>query len=614
MKRILVFLGLLLVCGPAVSQDKPNIVLILTDDLGINDLSCHGRKDHATPRIDALAAQGVRFTSAYCALSICSPSRAALMTGKHPARLHLTNYLPGRADAPTQKLRQPVIEGQLPLEEVTVAETLKNAGYATACIGKWHLGGPRFGPEVQGFDVVHAGKANTTPGATEGSKGELDLADRAAEFISAHKDGPFFLYVAHNTPHIPFSATPEEMERHRDAFNPAYAAVMARMDEAVGRVIDAVDRAGVAGRTLFVFTSDNGGLHVPESPNTPATHNTPFRAGKGHLYEGGLRIPLIVRWPGKWPAGTVTDTPVVLTDLVPTFMQAAGIDPAKSTGPLDGVGLASLFAQPAAERTLFWHFPNYTNQGGRPAGAVRRGAWKLIEHFEDGRTELFDLAHDPGETKDVAADNAEKAATLAAELRRWRERIGAQMPEPNPAYDAARAAELYGQQDNSKLQPATTADATRAAWAAWRTAMNRAAEGAKPRITPGQGDIRLHAKDATVHAGNLRYEPEPWKNTLGYWTKVEDWAEWQFDVPAAGRWEVEVLQGSGVGGAEVAVETGGKELVFTVQETGHFQQFIQRSIGQVDLPAGRQTLAVKPRTKPGAAVMDLRRVVLRPVK
>ena len=279
-RRLFVFISVLIFIGLAApAAEQPNIVLILADDLGINDLSCYGRKEQPTPNLDALAAQGMRFTSAYCAQPICSPSRAALLTGKCPARLHLTNFLPGRADAPSQKLLQPVIEGQLPIEETTIAELLRAAGYATACIGKWHLGGAGFGPKEEGFDFVFTGHPQTTPSATEGSKGEIERTAEAEKFIDANKDRPFFLYLPHDSPHIPFAATPAEMEQHKGAFNPTYAAVIARLDDAVGRVLKKIDALGLAERTVFIFASDNGGLHVLESPGTPATHNTPFAAG-----------------------------------------------------------------------------------------------------------------------------------------------------------------------------------------------------------------------------------------------------------------------------------------------------------------------------------------------
>lgn len=609
-----VLLCLIAVSAPLLAAEKPNIIFILADDLGVNDLGCYGRTEHPTPHLDRLAAQGMRFTTAYCAQPICSPSRAALMTGKAPARLHLTNFLNGRADAPSQKLLQPVIEGQLPLEELTLAEVLKTAGYATACIGKWHLGGAKFGPEKQGFDFVFTHKANTPPTATEGSKGEYALSAKAEEWIEQQKDGPFFLYLPHNTPHIPYAARPEDVAKHASAFNPTYASVIERMDETVGRLLAKLDALQLAEKTIVIFTGDNGGLHVLEFATTPATHNTPFRAGKGYLYEGGLREPLLVRWPGKVPPSTVNHTPVVLTDLVPTLLEAAGLDCKKTTGPLDGVSLLKvLTGGELPPRPLFWHFPNYTNQGGRPAGAVREGDWKLIEQYEEGRAELYDLAKDAGETKDLAKQEPARAAELQAKLAAWRKSVGAQECAPNPEFDAAQHRALYVEREPSRLRAgALTAAPLEAEWQPWRDAMNAAVKGRRPRVTPAEGDIRLHARDAKVHATKMRYEPEPYKNTLGFWTLPEDSASWEFNVAAPGKYEVEVLQGCVGGGSEVAVEIAGQTLRFIVEGTGHFQNFIQRTIGVVDLPAGPQTLAVKPQNKKGAAVMDLRRVVLRP--
>ena len=593
------------------AAELPNIVFILADDLGINDLSCYGRKDQPTPNLDRLAGQGMRFTSAYCAQPICSPSRAAILTGKCPARLHLTNFLPGRADAPSQKLRQPVIEGQLPLEETTLAELLRGAGYATACIGKWHLGGAGFGPKEQGFNHYFAGNAVTKPSASEGGKGEYELTAEAERWIEENKARPFFLYLAHNTPHVPLAAKPELIEKHREAWNPMMAAMMETLDDCVGRVMAKVDAAGLAERTVFIFTSDNGGLHVLEMPNTPATHNTPFRAGKGYLNEGGLRIPLIVRWPGKIAPGVVVDAPVVLTDLMPTLMEAAGLDPAKTTGPLDGVSLGKLLAGGApAARAMFWHFPNYTNQGGRPAGTVREGDWKLIADDESGGVELYNIAADPGEKHDLAKMEAARAAELSAKLAAWRKSVGAQMAEPNAKYDPGVSKEDV---DTARIEAGASSAELRTKLTDWRAGMNAAIQGRKVRVTPARGDIRLHAKDATVHGTQARYEEASYKNVIGFWTKPEDWASWDFEVAKAGRYEVEVQQGCSGGGSEVAVELVGQTLKFTVENTGHFQNMIARTIGEVDLPAGKQTLAVKPQTKKGGAVMDLRRVVLRPV-
>jgi arylsulfatase A-like enzyme len=459
--------------GGAAGADEgkagPNVVFILADDLGINDLGCYGRKDHETPRIDRLARQGMRFTSAY-AEPVCSPTRAALLTGKAPARLHLTTFLPGRPDTPAQKLLHPKIELQLPLKEKTVAKLLQEASYATACVGKWHLGGAGFGPDKHGFDVVHAGQANTPPSETEGGKGEYDLTRHALQFLDDNKGRPFFLYLAHNTPHIPLGAKPELVKKYRDAFNPTYAAMVNTLDTCVGQVLDRLDELGLADRTLVVFASDNGGLHVLESPDSPATHNTPYRAGKGFLYEGGLRVPLIVRWPGHVAAGQTSDVPVSMADWTPTLLEACGV---KAPEKFDGVSLVPLLGGgrlPA--RSLFWHFPHYTNQGGRPGGAVRDGDWKLIEYYEDGRVELFNLAEDPGEARDLARAEPQRAAELKARLAAWRKEAGAQENEPNPKFDAALHRRLYEDVDASQLKPAATAAAMRPDWEAWRKAMN----------------------------------------------------------------------------------------------------------------------------------------------
>jgi arylsulfatase A-like enzyme len=467
---------------------EPNVVFIFADDLGINDLSCYGRKDQETPRLDRLAAQGMRFTCAYCAQPICSPSRAAVMSGKTPARLHLTTFLPGRPDCPSQMLLHPKINMQLGLEHKTVAEYLKDASYATACVGKWHLGKAGFTPSEQGFDFVHAGKANTTPTDDEGGKGEYDLTARAIEFIESNKDRPFFLYLPHNNPHVPIAAKTELVEKYRDSFNPIYAAMIHTLDDSVGRILDKLDELRLTDRTLVIFTSDNGGLHVPELPNTPATHNTPYRAGKGYVYEGGLRIPLIVRFPGVVPAGKVVDTPVINTDWLPTILDLCGLKPTAPSpptplprrgegsdvsSPFDGISLTPLLrGGPLPPRPLMWHFPHYTNQGGRPAGAIREGDWKLIEHYEDNRVELFHLATDIGERIDLSAKESSRASDLRAKLAAWRKSVGAQMNTPNPNFDPALHRKLYVDIDTSLLTPDRTAAAMRPKLEAWRAGMD----------------------------------------------------------------------------------------------------------------------------------------------
>ncbi len=463
-------LALALACIANAAQ-PPNIVFILADDLGINDLACYGRKEHHTPNLDRLAQQGVRFTSAHCAQSICSPSRAAILTGKSPARLHLTTFLPGRPDCDSQKLLHPVIRQQLPLEEITLAEHLKRAGYTTACIGKWHLGGKGFQPTDQGFDFYHAGKAVTTPSEIEGGKGEYDLTKRAIEFMETKRAKPFFLYLAHNSPHIPYSAKTNLVAKNARAFEPVYAAVIESLDDTVGQLLAALDTLGLATNTIVVFTSDNGGLHVPEGPHKNITHNTPFRAGKGYLHEGGLRIPLIARWPGHVLAMRVVDAPVINTDWLPTLMELTG-----HTAPanIDGVSFAALLMGGAAatNRALFWHFPHYTNQGSRPGGAMREGDWKLIEYYDSGAAELFNLRDDLSENINLAAREPKRVADMRAKLSAWRTSVGAQENTVNPKFDASLFRALYEEVDPTRYNASTAGDAGRARMLDWRKQMN----------------------------------------------------------------------------------------------------------------------------------------------
>ena len=455
-----------------LAQEKrpPNVVLIFADDLGINDLGCYGRKDQNTPNLDRLATQGMRFTSAYCAQPICSPSRAAILTGLAPARLHLTTFLPGRKNASSQKLLHPNIIQRLPLEVKTIAEYLGEAGYATACIGKWHLGGAGFGPKEQGFQVVHTGQANTQPSESEGGKGEYDLTRAAIEFVEQNQAKPFFLYLPHNNPHIPLAAKQELIDKNKDSFNPLYAAVIETLDDSVGQLLAKLDELKLTENTIVIFTSDNGGLHVLEYPETPATHNTPFRAGKGFNYEGGLRVPLIVRYPPLVAAGKVEDTPVINTDFAPTLLTYCGV---KTSDKFDGIDLSTtLWGSGAPERTFFWHFPHYTTQGSRPGGAVRQGKWKLVEHYDTGEVELYDLSNDLGERNNLAKEHPEQVSSLRKKLADWRKEVGAQENTPNPDFDPALFEKLYVDTDVSKLQPAKTAAEMRPSLQPWRKLMN----------------------------------------------------------------------------------------------------------------------------------------------
>jgi arylsulfatase A-like enzyme len=590
---------------------KPNIVFILADDLGINDLGCYGRKDQPTPNLDKLAKQGMRFTSAYSAASVCSPTRAAIMTGMSPARLKLTTFLPGRPDTPAQLLLHPTIAQQLPANVRTLAEFLRGSGYISAAIGKWHLGGKGALPTDRGFDLFHLGKALTEPSDKEGGKGEYDLTIRAEKFIDDNKDKPFFLYLAHNNPHVPLVAKAELIGKHKNAFNPVYAAMLETLDDCVGRILAKLEAHGLAENTIVIFTSDNGGLHVLETARTPATYNRPWRAGKGFLYEGGVRIPLIVRWTGRIKPNQTVDTPVISTDWTPTLLGIAGVS---ATEKFDGVNLAELLLHSRAPpaRALYWHQPHYMNQGGRPAGAIREGAWKLIEHYENGATELYDLAKDEGEATDLAAKEPARVAELRGKLERWRRDVGAQENRANPKFNGTLWRKLYHDVDASRLPLEETASAMGLKLVPWRTLMSDVA--LKNKVEAGVGAVILHARDAKVHGTKLRYENPPNKDTLGFWVQKDDWAEWTFEVPNPGKFEVEILQacGKGSGGAEIEIAVKGQALTLKVEETGHFQRFIPRTAGSFTFEAaGQHTLSVRAKTKPGTAVMDLRRVVLR---
>jgi arylsulfatase A len=561
------------------AQDRPNILLILADDLGWSDLGCYGSSLKNTPALDRLAAEGVRFTQAYAAQPICSPSRAAIMTGRAPARLHLTDFIPGRRVMPSQRMLRPDMNQNLPLEEETLPELLKKSGYTSAIFGKWHLGGEGFSPQQQGFEHYFAGHAETTPSATEGGKGEYELTNHACEWMEQNKDKPFFCYIAHNSPHIPLGAKKELEDKYRKAgaSNPTYAAMLESLDDCVRLTLEKLDSLQLRDKTIVLFLSDNGGLSVVEGVNTPATSNRPLRGGKGGVYEGGLRVPFIVRWPGRVPAGKVENTPVINTDLVPTLLAATGT-PSPSPS-FDGTSLLPLLTSgKRPERSLYWHYPHYSNQRGFPGAAIRSGDWKLIESYDDGHTELYNLAEDPSETQNLALSMPSRVAGMTARLHDWRTACGAQMMKPNPAYDPAAAWNLVSQNPD--------------------------------------GSFVLPASLAEVHGSMLRYEPPPYKNTLGYWTNAEDWASWDVSVEKPGDFRLILRHGcgNGSGGSEVALSIGNNTLPFTVKETGGFQNWVEAEIGVVSLPVGRHTLAIRPKVKKGAAVMDVQRVLLQPVK
>ena len=587
---------LMLSPSSALAADRrPNVVLIVADDLGGVDLGCYGSTFHRTPNLDRLAADGCRLTQAYAACPVCSPTRAALMTGKWPARLHLTDWIPGQPDRPAHPLKRPPFRQELPLEEITIAEKFKEAGYATAHIGKWHLGGVGFEPTRQGFDLNIAGdetgtalsyfapfarNGRTMPGLEAAPAGEY-LTDRltaeAEKFIDAHKQTPFFLYLPYYAVHTPMVAKPEMIAAypkwdgtpHGRQENPIYAAMLQSLDEGVGRILDVLKKADLARETIVIFTSDNGGLATREGVNTPATNNSPLREGKGWLYEGGIRVPLIVSWPGTIAKG-VEATPVWSADLFPTLRVLCHLG---GDEPVDGVSLAGLLLDhtPLAPRSLCWHYPHYANQGSRPSGAIRDGDWKLIEWYDTGRRELFDLGHDFKENANLADKHPDKINELAAMLTAWREKVGAQMPTPNPDY--------------------------------------------LPNAQAENGVVTLPARTAEVHGAMLRYEPLAHKNTLGYWVRADDWASWEFDLSKPGTFTVNALVGcgSGSGGSVVEFTVADQVLKLTVPVTGGFQKFEPMDLGRVTFArSGRHRIEVRARSKPGLAVMDLREIKLIP--
>ncbi|MFO0902763.1 MAG: sulfatase [Pirellulales bacterium] len=578
------------------ARPRQNVILVVADDLGWADLGVYGSKFHRTPQLDQFAASAARFTQAYAACPVCSPTRAALLTGRWPARLHLTDWLPGRGDLPAHRLKRPDFQRQLPLAETTLAELFRDAGYATASIGKWHLGGVGFGPLEQGFHVNIAGdaggsptgyfapfqnKGRKIPGLDDAPAGQSlteRLTDEAIQFIDQQQtaDKPFFLYLPHYAVHTPLQDDPERIAKFpadavfRGSQNSSvYAAMLERLDAQFGRLLTHLRDKKIDDRTIVVFTSDNGGLATPEGPHTPATSNAPLREGKGWLYEGGLRVPLIVRAPGATRPGSVLEFPTSSVDLFPTLAELCGL---RAASAVDGVSVAGVLRgdAPPDRDALYWHYPHYANQGGRPGGVIREGKYKLIEFYENGRRELFDMSRDMRENQNLAASEPEVVARLAAKLAAWRESVGAQMPTPNPDY--------------------------------------------VPHPQAQDGAVTLPASGASVAGVMLRYEPLPHKNTLGFWVRPEDTAHWEFTITRPGKFEVELLQGcgNGSGGSEVDVLVADQKLTHKVVETGGFQAFVPKAIGTVaiDKP-GRYTLEIRPRTKPGPAVMDVRQVKLK---
>ncbi len=461
-----------LACAPSEPELPTNVVLIVIDDMGWTDTGVYGSTFYETPNIDGLAAEGARFTQFYAASPVCSPTRASLMTGRHPARLDLTNWIGGEQNG---LLTQAEYIRQLPHEQVTIGEAFREHGFATGYIGKWHLGRDGYLPNSQGFDFDFAVNEAGQPGSyfppyenpdwpitdvpdlegdPEGSYLTDRLTDVALQFIETNRDRPFFLVLSHYAVHTPLQASPEAVQRyekkaeylgpdeaeHYEAEresstklrqdHPTYAAMVESTDVSVGRILAKLTDLELDRRTAVVFVSDNGGLStLARRGFNQATSNVPLRAGKGWLYDGGIRVPLIIRWPGTVSAGTVVDNPVMSVDLFPTLLAMAGL-PTRPELHVDGTSLAGAMtgAADAPHEALYWHFPHYHGSGNRPGGAVRIGDLKLVEWFEDGSVELYDLSVDLGEQYDLAQDRPDDVARLHEALEAWREEVGANMP------------------------------------------------------------------------------------------------------------------------------------------------------------------------------------------
>jgi arylsulfatase A-like enzyme len=465
---------------------KPNIIFVLLDDYGWTDSTCYGSSFYETPNVDLLCTEGMKFTDAYASCPVCSPTRASVMTGKYPATVGITDWINWRADSHPARGRLidvPYLK-ELPRTEHTVARALQAGGYATWHVGKWHLGGQGHKPEDNGFEVNVGGCEVGSPGrggyfspwsipaledvdVPEGTYLTDYLSDRAVDLVeNRDPDRPFFLNLWYYTVHTPIQAKADKIRKYEakaqtlgldqvktfeegDFYpgehkkdmrikrrllqsDPVYASMIESMDEGIGRLLDVLDREGIANDTVIMFTSDNGGLATSEgSP----TCNAPLAEGKGWMYEGGTREPLIVKWPGVVAAGSVCETPVTSPDYYPTLLEIAGLDPIPEQH-CDGVSITPLLHHKTLDReAIYWHYPHYGNQGGTPGSSVRAGDYKLIEFFESGHVELYHLREDMGEDHDLAQALPHVRDRLITMLHAWRDRVQATIPDVNPDFE-----------------------------------------------------------------------------------------------------------------------------------------------------------------------------------
>ena len=453
--------------SPGLASDRPNLVFIFIDDLGWKDIGCYGNDFIETPRIDQLAAEGLKFTDFYAAGAVCSPTRCAVQSGQNQARIGITAHIPGHW-RPFERVITPLTTMALPLDTVTVAESLKEAGYATGYVGKWHLGnGPQFQPDQQGYDFSAVIGGPHLPGKFR-VQGRPDLkpapdqyrtdfeADVSLRFIEENQEKPFFLMLSPYAVHIPLGAMSDKVEKYRkkaeetgaELPHPVYAAMIEHVDDMVGKIVDGIDEMGLTDKTMILFTSDNGGLYrrydYREGIDDNVATQAPLKGEKGSLHEGGVRVPLVVKYPPLIPAGTETAEPTISHDFYPTFVELAdGSLPANQT--IDGRSLTPLFSDPSAtlaRPAIHWHYPHYHHD--RPASSIRERDWKLIEYLDGtGDIELYHLAEDIGETTNLAEEKKGRVADLKKKLAAWRAETVARMPIPNPHYDPERAQEWW---------------------------------------------------------------------------------------------------------------------------------------------------------------------------
>lgn len=465
--KIIPILIALLVPISELRAEDPNVILIFIDDLGWKDVGCYGNEFIDTPNIDQLASDGMRFTDFYASGAVCSPTRCAVQSGQNQARIGITAHIPGHW-RPFERVITPLTTMALPLDTVTVAESMKAAGYSTGYVGKWHLGqAAQFQPQHQGYDFSAVISGPHLPGRyrvingvdqkpKDGQYRTEFEADVCIDFISQHQNKPFFLMLSPFAVHIPLGAMASKVEKYeqrageqkRDLPHPVYAAMVEHCDDLVGRIVEAVEVAGLTENTMIIFTSDNGGLYrrydyQPSVDDIVATQD-PLKGEKGTLYEGGVRVPLIVKYPPLVKGGTVCSEPTISHDFYPTFVELAeGSLPANQT--IDGVSLLPLLKQPGtnlSRQSLYWHYPHYHH--GRPASSIRERDWKLIEYLDGtGDVEVFNLAEDIGETRNLVQEKPGRAADLKKKLQRWRTDVSARIPVANPNYRPERAGEWW---------------------------------------------------------------------------------------------------------------------------------------------------------------------------